>query len=297
MPSFYFITEEFKLAAVEDQPDGDLSRTEVAPTEIIPPTPEPQKLLEKVVAPEKEEEKAPIVAPQQTCHQINEVSSYHLFLSLFSKPRLLLFICSQTEPPKKEETKEEEFQLPSVKNLRSHFEGANNSNNFSKKEPAYVPKKLSTPKFNAPAVPQVNLNNNIVSKPVPPKIVESVSKVQQTAEVREQKKEVPNKEEARLPEVQEVKFVPLITKQVSFNEENNACTMDSTSETSNTTNSNIDTEEEEEEEYVEPIMKQFSEDYDEEEILKPRPTTRSWDPVSSLHIYLVFSRYIFYKKM
>jgi hypothetical protein len=33
--------------------------------------------------------------------------------------------------------------------------------------------------------------------------------------------------------------------------------------------------------YVEPIFVQFSDVNEEEEIRKPRPTTRSWDPVSS----------------
>jgi len=211
--------------------------------------------------------------------------------------------------PTKEEPKEVEFQLPSVKNLRSHFEGAN-SNNFSKKEPVYVPKKFTTPKFTVLNTVNMKYNNNnnnnvIVSTPVPeakeavvkkpePRVQKPVEPKVTTPEPRIEKPtkpvvekikiSAPAKEETRLPEVEEVKSVPQVTRQVSFSERKDSfSTVDSRSETSNTTNnSNVNTEDEDEEEYVEPIMKQFSEEYEEEEILKPRPTTRSWDPVSCI---------------
>jgi len=82
----FHVTEEVKLAAVEDKPDGvSLSRTEVVaaapepepePKPIPPPTKEPEMAPEKIVVEEEKEEiMTPIIAPQPvTCHQTNEVS-------------------------------------------------------------------------------------------------------------------------------------------------------------------------------------------------------------------------------
>lgn len=232
----------------------------------------------------------------------------------FSSEIILNFLF-QTELPTKEEPKEVEFQLPSVKNLRSHFEGANSNNFAGKKEPAYIPKKFTAPKFtvlNTVNLKHNNNNNNHVSLPVPvatkepvvvekpeprvlkpaePKVTKPEPRIEKPKPVVEKVKIAsPPKEEIRLPEVEEVKVMPQVSRQVSFSERNDSFSApDSRSETSNTTNnSNVNTEDEDEEEYVEPIMKQFSEEYEEEVILKPRPTTRSWDPVSCIFFQFLY---------
>jgi hypothetical protein len=90
----FHVTEEVKLAAVEDKPDGvSLSSTEVVaaapepePEPIPPPSKEPEMAPEKIVVEEEKEEiMTPIIAPQPvTCHETNEVSkNIFIFHKLF----------------------------------------------------------------------------------------------------------------------------------------------------------------------------------------------------------------------
>ncbi|XP_059468680.1 uncharacterized protein LOC132192643 [Neocloeon triangulifer] len=237
--------EESKLEVDEDVPDGWLpSPEDLSPA--VAEEPAEKQIAVVDVAPERTEEAAetappPVaqVAPTQICHPIIKET--------------------EEKPPPKIETSakvEPEFQLPSVKNLRSHFE-------------------------NKPAVQQVPLPRH---KPIIRPILQRVVPVNSNNNNLEPvERIVAAKEEERppekIPEVPKVK--QLIAKAVSFDEEqekSNGCVVTLTAET----NIRPVEEEEEEDEYVEPIMKQFSEEYEEEEILKPRPTTRSWDPACVL---------------
>ncbi|CAB3377644.1 Hypothetical predicted protein [Cloeon dipterum] len=236
--------EVSKLDASEDTPDGELPRPKAIPKIFIAPR------KEEPVAVAAAATAAPTPAPEEpvTKKIVEEVKVSEA--KIIAEPQLVkssvsVAAAQTNETEAKEEAKKEpEFQLPSVKNLRSHFEAGGNKSSQINKEPAFVPRKFTSNLFKAKPQPLENnnvssLNNNIVDAE-PVKLVEKEPAVE-------------------LPVVEEVRTASLV-KQVSFSEASNA------------------DDEEDEEEYVEPIMKQFSEDYDEEEILKPRPTTRSWDP-------------------